>query len=430
MTVAPQQLYTFRSSYTTLTYSKDDLRGLIGHIEESFTHSDIYIQALKRLQERLGSQGKGLQLLVNALGREAIRLTLRELISSVTQPMSAPIAPDQEPSEQGFSIPAIQNRPAQTHESLPPTIPQPNKDKTAANHKTIAQPVNAAPLADDKPNAIQSDIASTHIGLETQLQNSPNQGIAIAIPDQPVLADELTIEEAPATLVEEIPVSNAIAPPLAVPPQQPQKISAPKVHPQPSTDREQALSKIGQALYKARHQKNISIEQLHQRTCVPSHHIRALEDGIWHNLPEDIYLRGFIRLLGNAVDLNGNELSQPLADQQSNATTGRPTLSRASTKVSGNHQSSHINQTHLYLGYAALMAGATGGLAWMVSQPTSLEGAAIQTPDAPNQLSHLNQHNPDQGSFKVLATRIFEQINAIATPETLPPETPPSHINP
>ena len=395
MTVAPQQLYTFRSSYTTLTYSKDDLRGLIAQIEESFTHSDIYVRALKRLHERLGSQANGLQLLVNALGREAIRLTLRELISTVTQSATVPSSAEPPtPSQPTFTIPTIPNS------SIQPSTPLPQ-----------------APLQEDNNEP-----------EESLSQPRSQVGITIEIPDRPVLADDELIEEVAVITAVEMPDVTAIAPPVAVASPQPAKAIAPKIRPQPSTEREKILSSIGQTLYTARCQKNISIEQLHQRTCVPSHHIRALEDGIWNNLPEDIYLRGFIRLLGNAVDLNGQTLSQQFSNEALSSPDKKRLLDRAATKVSANHPPSQLHQAHLYLGYAALMVGATGGLAWMVSQPTSPKDTAVQPPEAPNQLSLLNKHNPNQGSFKVLATRIFEQINAIATPETLPPETPPTPI--
>ena len=77
-----------------------------------------------------------------------------------------------------------------------------------------------------------------------------------------------------------------------------------------------------------------------------------------------------------------------------------------------------------------MMAGATGGLAWMVSQPNPISESVVQTPELSDQLSLVDQHHPEHGSLQVLAHKIFQQINAIATPETSPPEQTPRPINP
>lgn len=419
MTVAPQQLYTFRSSYTTLTYSKDDLRHLVAEIEHSFIQSDIYTRALNRLQEKLGSKAHGLQLLVNALGREAIRLTLKELISAISSSDPQDRAPAK--STPGFTIPPIQNThstPDPNFTPQPPSIPTPD-----------SLPTTLAPQTGAIPTALSSDLTST-VENESQtnaessgtIELSPKSpqklGIAIAVPDHPVLAEEST-EQTPRdpVIISWAPSNTPI---VDISEHHPSRRIT-KTRPQPSTEREKALLAIGEALYNARCDKNISIEQLHQRTCVPNHHIKALEDGVWHHLPEDIYLKGFIRLLGNTLGLNGQELSQQLS-ASTVSSRGTVPLSRTTTKVSGHLPQSQLQQAHLYLGYAALMAGATGGLAWMVSQPTTIQQAEIKTPDTPEKLSLNNKHHPNQKAFHILANRIFEQINAIATPETLPPE--------
>lgn len=432
MTVAPQQLYTFRSSYATLTYSKDDVRALITQIESSFTQSDIYIRALQRLQERLGSQANSLQLLVNALGREAIRLTIKEFLSSIINPPSQDTSSCLDPSSPTFTIPPV-----------PPPARSTRQTSTAPTHNTLVEQIEAVtPL-----------VAQT--SYSQQPQSSHQAGISIAIPDDPVLADEVGLEptaiplSTPLVLTDETPITPA----PEESPEQPQAAIAPqaitksnsqlvqdqasqshvlpiKPHPEPATNRERELSSIGQQLYQARSQHGLSIEQLHQRTCVPSHHIRALEDGIWHHLPEDIYLKGFIRLLGNAVGLSGANLSQQLSVPTTESDSVPITFSRATQKLSPPHRSDQLKPSHLYLGYAALMAGATGGLAWMVSQPAPLSDSAAHTPESSTSPSLVNQQHSEKASLQVLAHKLVQQINAIATPETIPPEPTSRPINP
>ncbi|MEM9213925.1 MAG: helix-turn-helix domain-containing protein [Cyanobacteria bacterium P01_F01_bin.150] len=435
MTVAPQQLYTFRSSYTKLTYSKDDLRGLVTQIESSFVKTDIYGRALSRLQERLGSTTNGIQALVNALGREAIRLTIRELISSVTN-HSAKKSPKVKVSSSTSSMASNHNFCAEV-QSL--SVTEQNSQHNSQQSKDIF-----------------STLSSQQLKSQQQGQSIDRLGIAISIPDYPVLADECvhasaseqsalrnTSSNTATGKPEPLPrVDNpepVIAPPSLMISKQPprpshisppsRKVSSKKSLPEPSTDREKALLAIGQQLYQARIQQNLSVAQLHQRTCVPGHHIRALEDGIWQNLPEDIYLQGFIRLLGNAVGLNGQDLSQKLSDLALEKQYSLLSNSRATQKLSSNHRSNRstsrstqLKPSHLYLGYAALMAGATGGLAWMVHQPTTVSDSLGQTANSSNQLNLLDEHHPEHGAMNGIAHKVFQQINAIATPETTLPE--------
>lgn len=416
MTVAPQQLYTLRSSYTDLTYSKDDLRQLVAHVEQSFTQSDIYSRALQRLQDRLGSTANGLQLLVNALGREAIRLTLKEFISTVTQP-STPGAHSEAPDTKATT--------ASTTEFETQSEPLINCSHALISH---TPPVSSE---------------------QSPSQLKVNLGTTIDIPDYPVLSDETQ----DSTIKHPDQISKVEPPTIIAATQPPETITnvtqnhpgfahpftssnhpsanrSQPVRPQPATAREEVLDSIGRTLQAARTQKQLSIEQLHQRTCVPGHHIRALEDGMWQNLPEDIYLKGFIRLLGNALGLDGQALSHSLVPNPGKSSPSSTVpLARSTTKVSSPKPSAQLNQSHLYLGYAALMAGATGGLAWMVSQPASSPVDLInQNPNVSPTLSAMNQSK--QASFKQLAQRIVQQMSAIATPETIPPEQPSTAIRP
>ena len=414
MTVAPQQLYTLRSSYTDLTYSKDDLRQLVAHVEQSFTQSDIYSRALQRLQDRLGSTANGLQLLVNALGREAIRLTLKEFISTVTQ----------------TSTPAALS-----------------STETTATSSTATFATKAKYLTDSSYEL--GSHAPTVLSEQSSIHPKIHLGTTIDIPEYPVLSDAppdhamehsghtnrieqpsiITTTPHPETIASITQKNSGFTHHFTSPNHQP-SVRSKLVRPQPSTEREEVLDSIGQTIQKARAQKQISIEQLHQRTCVPGHHIRALEDGMWQNLPEDIYLKGFIRLLGNALELDGQALSHSLAPNlgKSSSPSTVP-LARSTTKVSSPKPSAQLNQSHLYLGYAALMAGATGGLAWMVSQPTSSPVDLInQNSNVPPTLSAINQGQ--QPSFQQLAQRIVKQMSAIATPETIPPEQPSTAVRP
>lgn len=133
--------------------------------------------------------------------------------------------------------------------------------------------------------------------------------------------------------------------------------------------RDAALKEIGQTLRQARESASLSITQLHNQTLVPMHLLKALEDGNMGLLPEDVYVRGFIRRIGNALKLDGGVLaaSLPAPDPIKSVV---PSWYHPETNGnnSGGSFVEGLGSTHLYLGYAALMAGAVGGLVWISQQ--------------------------------------------------------------
>lgn len=125
---------------------------------------------------------------------------------------------------------------------------------------------------------------------------------------------------------------------------------------------EEHLRDLGQQLQQARTDRSLSIEELHEFTQVPLHIIVALESGRADRLPEDVYVRGFIRRIGNELGLDGVVLaaSLPAPDPVKSVV---PSWYRPE-KPSG----FSLNLIHLYLGYGALMAGALGAVQWIANQ--------------------------------------------------------------
>jgi cytoskeletal protein RodZ len=124
--------------------------------------------------------------------------------------------------------------------------------------------------------------------------------------------------------------------------------------------REDLLRQLGQTIQEVRESKAVSLRQLHTTTLVPLHHLEALEMGRVDRLPEDVYLRGFIRRIGNALGLDGNHLAASLPKPETQdilPSWYHPTTSKS--------PSLHLDSMHLYLGYAALMAG---GFVWLSQQ--------------------------------------------------------------
>ncbi len=117
------------------------------------------------------------------------------------------------------------------------------------------------------------------------------------------------------------------------------------------------LYQIGQELQQLRLARSISLEKLHYLTLVPIYHLKALEDGQVEQLPELVYLRGFLQRICDALGLGSDRWLTKIAaleESQSFLPSWQP-LKPGAANV-------HLSPLHLYLGYATLMAGAVGGL--------------------------------------------------------------------
>jgi cytoskeleton protein RodZ len=167
------------------------------------------------------------------------------------------------------------------------------------------------------------------------------------------------------------------------------------------TSREAILLQLGQDLKQQRQAKGRSLQELHTQTYVPLHHLKALEEGQLEKLPEDIYLRGFIRQIGNALDMNGVKLAATIPIPES----AKRVVSSWQQKTAFKPVA-QLSPVHLYVGYAALMAGAVGGLTWISSQP-------MDTAKPPTL----------KATVGIVPAQQMSQAAALAHPNVAPPET-------
>ena len=112
-------------------------------------------------------------------------------------------------------------------------------------------------------------------------------------------------------------------------------------------------------------------------THIPVRQMEAVEKGDMESLPAEVYVRGFIRVMGNALGFNGTALaaSLPSSEKQESLV---PSLFQSENKTP--QLGLDISPMHLYVGYTALVAGAVGGLS-LVSQQTAEK--PVNTDEAP-----------------------------------------------
>jgi cytoskeletal protein RodZ len=80
------------------------------------------------------------------------------------------------------------------------------------------------------------------------------------------------------------------------------------------------LEHIGQKLKTARDGLGLSLSQIHERTKIPFNHLQAIDNGQDEDLPEPVYVSGFIKRYAECVGLNGQQLVEEYREELEGAT--------------------------------------------------------------------------------------------------------------
>jgi hypothetical protein len=331
------------------TLSQEGLHHLFQQVEAELYQSEIYQRALAALQNNLETSSEASQALVKAVGREAIRLALRQLVKQ-----------------------------CQPNPTLK-VVESPNKAESLCKQSNLmanAEPRSSSPA----PQVVHHDATSVA---------SVPYGVT--------------------------PAKTAPVPPPAKPPEATPRLAVSPMRKSTQNDspiaqkRLTLLRQIGSDLQQARLDKGMSLEQLYSQTWIPVHQIRALEMADIARLPEDIYVRGFVRRIADALGLDGEEISNTLLVLEANRTV-IPSWQQYSAEPAA------LSPMHLYLSYAALMAGALGGLAWISYHPAGsvLPNGATSAPQSTSQMPSKS---------KLTTASLSTQPRGIANPEVSLPQT-------
>jgi cytoskeleton protein RodZ len=178
---------------------------------------------------------------------------------------------------------------------------------------------------------------------------------------------------------------------------------------------EAQVLEIMRQLRQARETQKLSLEQLNSRTCITVHQLKVLEGGCIEQFPEDVYVRGFVRRIGNALGLDGIGLARTIpsldiSDTHSVLPSWRPAIQEEAR--------GGLRPAHLYMAYATLMAGAAGGLAFTLNPlaDTVPQPAA----DIPMPEPTVQSSQPSHDLSNLDAAKLPSMQAEIAQPETLP----------
>ena len=121
--------------------------------------------------------------------------------------------------------------------------------------------------------------------------------------------------------------------------------------------RDTQLLEICRQIRQHRSTLGLSLNQIHSNTFIPLYHLQSFEDSKIDRLPEDVYLRGFLRRLEKCFALTEGQLqlTSPAQVQRSIVSTA-PSIYSSLPSLSPNYA---------YIAYAALMAG---GVYWITQQ--------------------------------------------------------------
>lgn len=335
---------------------------LLAEIESEFYNSEIYFQALMSLEKIITNSDRHIYSL-----EETTKAAQKILVTTCKQ-----------------AIKIAFQKVNKTKENLPNT----SSTNTANTGNTVLAEKNlwsqnsnwSAPVL-EKPTAIIPTWSETHVktysNINTCIDKAPNHRSPVNIKT---------------SLWKKLGVTPATKTPY--PEQQSQNII--------EQEQKTQLLKLGQQLQQARINRSLSIYDLQRQTLISAHAIEALETGNLQQLPEDIYVRGFIRRLGDVLGLDGNNMadSLPKLDPIQSLTPSWYHPQETSTIK--------IQPIHLYMGYAAIMAGAVGGMALLSHQSipetnlnpdsnipshSDLSHLDLQTKPLPKTPTKFSQHN-------------------------------------
>jgi cytoskeletal protein RodZ len=136
------------------------------------------------------------------------------------------------------------------------------------------------------------------------------------------------------------------------------------------------LKEISTHLRQVRQEKSIRIEEIAAQTLIRAGVLQALEEERFEELPEPIFLQGFIRRYGDALGLDGNALSHTLI---SNVVRQDP---KNDHNNSDNKPNTYIP---LVVTYILLLVAASTGLLYILNPPQITSESL--TPEVNNQQS-------------------------------------------
>lgn len=134
--------------------------------------------------------------------------------------------------------------------------------------------------------------------------------------------------------------------------------------------RVEKLAQIGSTLRLKRQEKKLSLDQVAAETRIRLPYLEAIEAGDLDELPEPIYIQGFIKQYAEVLGLNGTELANSFP-----ATDRLPNLKPVGLSL----PAAQLQSTHLYVLYILVIVATVGALSQTL-QRSELQVSQRQMP--------------------------------------------------
>ncbi len=185
-----------------------------------------------------------------------------------------------------------------------------------------------------------------------------------------------------------------------------------------STEQEEKLTQIGAHLRQRRLELDIPLEDISNRTKIRTYILEAIEDAQVEQLPEFVYLPGFIRHYGNALKLNGEELAQAFSQVPVTPEASENITPELSVPVAPATNGLNLKPALALLPLFLLTVGGVGGglFLWQRQSAKNL----INTDSEPKQSEEETKPRVVEGTVKQEVAPSPPEVkpSAIPTPET------------
>ncbi len=105
------------------------------------------------------------------------------------------------------------------------------------------------------------------------------------------------------------------------------------------------MNQIGKELKEVREEKGITLEEVAEKTKISQRFLEAIENGRWEELPEEVYLRGFLKTYAEVLGLDGKEFVANYQRSQSQEVT--PDVPEKEAEEESQEQFLHVPEEEL-----------------------------------------------------------------------------------
>jgi len=74
------------------------------------------------------------------------------------------------------------------------------------------------------------------------------------------------------------------------------------------------IEDFGSYLKSERELRGVTLEELHAKTRIPMHYLQALEKNLFDEMPEEVFIRGYIRSFAKVIGANEDEMLSAYID--------------------------------------------------------------------------------------------------------------------